>query len=174
VAAGVVAAVRSKMPYDPATPSTHPAAIRTLLTSTAEDLGSVGYDFRHGFGVIDGCALERRLRPTPTTPLSICDRYPWLCRPIPIDLCRRFPWLCRPIPVPRPPDPTGPFPPVPPGPPPPFSGVEQGATGGEDALADLQNDPVALSYALGYYDGQQAAAPRAEGEARPGGCGCGD
>jgi len=192
VAAGVVAAVRSRLPYDPATPSTHPAAIRTLLTTTAEDLGSAGYDFRHGFGVIDGCALERRLRPTITRPpISICDRYPWLCRPIPIDLCRRYPWLCRPFPVPPrvpvPPFPPGPLPPpvppVPPGPQPPFSGLEQGPAfaGGEQglggeaqALAELQSDPVALSYALGYYDGQQSAEPRAEGQGRPEGCGCGD
>lgn len=170
VVAGVVAAVRSKRPYDPATPSTHPAAIRTLLTTTAQDLGVAGYDFRHGYGVVDGCALQRRLQP-PRPVLDLCDRYPWLCRSIPVDLCRRYPWLCRPIP-PRPPRP----------PVPPFADAtpvgdsserEPSALqdDGDPAMAALGDDPVALSYALGYYDGQQGAST---GAAKPeSDCGCG-
>jgi len=58
VVAGVVAAVRSKRPFDPAQPSTSPAAIRALLTSTARDVGSAGYDYEHGYGVLDGERLH--------------------------------------------------------------------------------------------------------------------
>jgi hypothetical protein len=58
VVAGVVAAVRSKRALDPAhAEQTSPAAIRALLTSTARDLGAAGYDFEHGYGVVDGEAL---------------------------------------------------------------------------------------------------------------------
>ncbi len=106
VVAGVVAAVRSKRPFDPANPSSSPAAIRALVTSTAEDLGAAGYDFLHGHGVVNGCALQ--LKVAPRIVFDFCSRYPWLCRP-PIDLCKRIPWLCRPVPIP-------PVPPIPPGP----------------------------------------------------------
>ena len=58
VVAGVVAAVRSKRPVDPAQPSTSPAAIRALLTSTARDVGSAGYDYEHGYGVLDGARVH--------------------------------------------------------------------------------------------------------------------
>ena len=69
VVSGVVAAIRSKRPYDSADSTTSPAAIRHLVASTAEDLGPTGYDFLHGHGVINGCALVDRL-----------------CRPV-IDIC---------------------------------------------------------------------------------------
>ncbi|MCO5193441.1 MAG: S8 family peptidase [Anaerolineae bacterium] len=89
VVSGVVAAIRSKRPYDSADSTTSPAAIRHLVASTAEDLGPTGYDFQHGYGVINGCALVDRLcRPV----IDICSRYPWLCRYF--DICRRFPQLC--------------------------------------------------------------------------------
>ena len=42
-------------------------AIRTLLTSTAEDLGPAGYDLLHGFGVVNGPALVGRLCPRVAT-----------------------------------------------------------------------------------------------------------
>ena len=53
VVAGVVAAIRSgwsvaKLP---------PAQLRTLLYKTAVDLGGTGYDYDHGWGVIDPTAL---------------------------------------------------------------------------------------------------------------------
>jgi len=95
VVAGVVAAIRTKRPFAPSNPSVSPAAIRALLRGTAEDLGSAGYDFDHGFGVVNGCELYKHLRNPPR--IELCHRFPVICRPrwIPIDLCRRFPQLCR-------------------------------------------------------------------------------
>ena len=61
VVAGMLAAVRSKRPFDPADPATSPAAIRALLTSTARDLGAAGYDYQHGHGVVDGARLRDEL-----------------------------------------------------------------------------------------------------------------
>jgi subtilisin family serine protease len=58
VVAGAVAAVRTKRPYDPADPATSPAAIRALMTSTARDLGTAGYDYQHGYGAVDGAKLR--------------------------------------------------------------------------------------------------------------------
>lgn len=92
VVSGVVAAVRSRKPHNLADSSTSPAAIRSLINSTAQDLGTVGYDFEHGFGVINGCELARRF---PPIVINICRRYPWICRPPVVDICRRYPWLCR-------------------------------------------------------------------------------
>ena len=73
VVAGVLAAARSKRPYDPGNPATHPAAIRSLVVSTAKDLVPPGYDLQHGFGVVNGCELHRRLAPRPPT-LDILER----------------------------------------------------------------------------------------------------
>ena len=176
VVAGVVAAVRSKRPYNPASPATAPAAIRGLMTRTAEDLGAAGYDFAHGFGVANGCTLARRLcddddddddddiaGPIPDLgPISdLCRRFPWICKPhVPpiFDLCRRYPWLCQqmvPIPPRLPPDP-------------PF-----GADGTMQP-ADLQ-DEAEFAYMMGLLHGQQLASSRAaataEAPAKPGGCG---
>jgi subtilisin family serine protease len=58
VVAGVIAAVRSKRAFDSADPATSPAAIRALITSTAHDLGTAGYDYEHGYGVVDGARLR--------------------------------------------------------------------------------------------------------------------
>jgi hypothetical protein len=77
VVAGVVAAVRSKRPYNPSDSSTSPAAIRSLLTSTAEDLGPSGYDYRHGHGVVDGCALGKKL--CGFWWFDICKVHRWIC-----------------------------------------------------------------------------------------------
>lgn len=68
VVAGVLAAVRSKRPFDPADPATSPAAIRELLTSTARDLGAPGYDYEHGYGVVDGARLRDELCDEPLAP----------------------------------------------------------------------------------------------------------
>lgn len=57
VAAGAVAAVRSKYSAKRVTP----AELRALIHKTAEDLGRKGYDLRHGFGAIDPVALADRL-----------------------------------------------------------------------------------------------------------------
>lgn len=107
VVAGVLGAVRTRRPYAAGVGSRTPAAMRTLLTSTARDLGASGYDFDHGFGVVDGCALAAKLRPRPIHPVSICRRFPRLCERIDvcevaphlcrprIDICRLHPWICE-------------------------------------------------------------------------------
>lgn len=61
VVAGMVAAVRSKRPFDPADPATSPAAIRDLLAATARDIGAAGFDYEHGHGVVDGGRLHDEL-----------------------------------------------------------------------------------------------------------------
>jgi hypothetical protein len=148
VVAGVVAAVRSKLPYDPGNPATHPAAIRNLVTSTAEDLGPVGspkwplHDFEHGFGVVNGCELVNRLgiRLTPGIPsFNFCQRYPDICEQIGLrdpslisNLCQKYPWLCHELQIPLPIDPPGPVPPV------------------------EMHDPAELGYLAGYHDGLRA------------------
>lgn len=184
VVAGVVAAVRSKRPYDSTNPATHPAAIRSLMTSTAEDLGTAGYDFQHGYGVVNGCELHRRFALRPPI-IDICRRYPWLCRPYPIiELCRRYPWLCRglPRPVPAPPVPPGPGP-LSPGP----SGTEEMMGGLWFTEADIgafseavmpgeqTPDPIELAYLLGYRHGVEARGNPGSrhGTGSSGGCNCG-
>lgn len=74
VVAGVVAAVRSKLPYDSGVSTTFPAAVRGLVTSTAIDKGPAGYDYLYGHGIINGCGIRRRIAPT------LCERYPRLCK----------------------------------------------------------------------------------------------
>ncbi len=61
VAAGVVAAVRTILPYDGGQPGTSPAAMRNMITKTAEDRGLLGYDYEYGWGIINGCALAEHL-----------------------------------------------------------------------------------------------------------------
>ena len=53
VAAGVVAAVRSKHPST----SLSPAQLRSLLFKTAEDRGPIGFDDDYGWGIINPAAL---------------------------------------------------------------------------------------------------------------------
>ncbi len=187
VVAGVFAAIRTKRPYVSGNASRTPDAIRSLVTSTAQDLGASGYDLEHGYGVVNGCAISTRLRP----PLiDICRIRPDLCRPrpVPIDLCRRFPQLCRPIPLP-PRVPPQPFPPLP-IPPRPGSNLydESGHDqGGGYGMLDLSADPSALAdmapedladllYYAGWYDASQAGGAAAPGggapKAKEGGCGC--
>jgi subtilisin family serine protease len=60
VLAGLVAAVRTKYPAS----RISPAQLRTLLTKTAIDLGTVAYDYDHGWGVPDAAALVKRLSAT--------------------------------------------------------------------------------------------------------------
>lgn len=78
VAAGVVAAVRSV--HSPAT--LPPQQLRALIQKTAIDLGGVGFDNDHGWGVIDAAALlaalppgGRVLAPAPAFPGRLL-RYP--------------------------------------------------------------------------------------------------
>ena len=47
VVAGLVAAVRTRLPYEASKVATHPAAMRWLLMRTADDLGTAGFDFDH-------------------------------------------------------------------------------------------------------------------------------
>lgn len=58
VVAGVIAAVRSRRPYNPAIPFSFPAMIRHLVRSTALDRGMTGYDYEYGYGIINGCRLS--------------------------------------------------------------------------------------------------------------------
>jgi subtilisin family serine protease len=169
VVAGVVAAVRTKRPFAPGNPSVSPAAIRALMRSTARDLGTAGFDFDHGFGVVGGCTLYRRFRPI--VPIDICRRLPWLChpRPIPIDICRRFPEICRGIP-------REPIPPIPPIPPRPGLAdapeADDLADAGWDESGEGLDELLAAIWQAGYFDGQQTGG--APGKAAgSGGCGCG-
>ena len=53
VAAGVVAAIRSKYPAS----RLSPMQLRTLLFRTAQDRGGLGFDYDYGWGVLDSVAL---------------------------------------------------------------------------------------------------------------------
>jgi hypothetical protein len=67
VAAGVVAAIRSRYPAAELPPS----QLKNLLRRSARDIGMQGFDFDHGFGVIDTAALLNALDAGDTQPLSI-------------------------------------------------------------------------------------------------------
>jgi subtilisin family serine protease len=57
VAAGVIAAIRTKYPST----KLSPLQLRSLISKTAEDLGGVGFDLNHGWGLLDVGALLRAL-----------------------------------------------------------------------------------------------------------------
>lgn len=57
VAAGVIAAVRTRYSSDDLAPS----QLRALLYRTARDLGGTGFDYDHGWGVVNVAALLNRL-----------------------------------------------------------------------------------------------------------------
>lgn len=86
VVTGVVAAVRTKRPYNPASPASHPAAIRDLMRKHARDLGAAGFDFDHGFGVVDSCSILRSM-----FGWVLVDKV-WLW-----DFCKRHPNICKEI-----------------------------------------------------------------------------
>lgn len=166
VVAGVVAAIRTRKPHQPGNPAVSPHAIRELVRSTAEDLGSAGFDFDHGFGVVNGCAIVDRVVPRIGPVIDICDRFPDLCRPrpVPIDFCRRYPQLCNP----RLPDPRIPRPPFPMPIPRPGFDAEAGAEEAPDLEALL-----ARMWELGYADAKaESGGTTAPGPAKPGGCNC--
>lgn len=54
VVAGLVAALRSRFPYDPGDFRSTPAAIRNMLTHTALDRGAIGFDYDYGWGIANG------------------------------------------------------------------------------------------------------------------------
>ena len=88
VVAGVVAALRSRIPHQASRPETSPAAVRNLLVKTAEDAGLTGYDFEYGWGIVNGCALAAahcgdRECPCPDRPCRTCCCCCCCCR------CRR-------------------------------------------------------------------------------------
>lgn len=193
VVAGVVAAVRSKRPYAPGRAGASPSAIRALMRATATDLGTHGYDFDHGYGVVGGCALKRKFVP----PIkNICQRYPGLCHPRPLppikelDICKRYPWLCIDLPPhPRPPWPwPGPRPmPFPePGPMPvprpgPFPGPDpvpwERRIGASEELSEgfEEGDIDAIvqsAWRHGLEEGMQMSAPSAGAAKGKGDCGC--
>jgi subtilisin family serine protease len=62
VVAGLVAAVRTRLPYEASKQATHPAAMRWLLMRTADDLGTAGFDFDHGHGVVNGHKLATAVK----------------------------------------------------------------------------------------------------------------
>ena len=172
VVAGVVACIRQKRPFVPGNPAASPAGIRDLVRSTCTDLGAAGYDFDHGFGVINGCAIVDRLQPGLDVPVDLCRRFPDLCRPRPFefDLCRRYPWLCRGewrnprIPIPQP----GP---IGPGPRPGLGLLEEGGDGSVAEAPDDLAEMLAAAYEAGRHDARaEAAAPQRAPSG--GGCGC--
>ena len=60
VVAGVVAALRTKLPHDPSRPETSPAAVRDILIKSAKEAGGIGYDFEYGWGTVNGCWIAER------------------------------------------------------------------------------------------------------------------
>lgn len=58
VAAGIVAAVRTRLSVN----ELSPAQMRTLIRRTAEDLGVAGYDFDYGYGIVDAPGITEALR----------------------------------------------------------------------------------------------------------------
>lgn len=96
VVAGVVAALRTLRPLGSA-PSTRPAAIRNLIMSTAKDIGTAGWDYFYGAGLVDACKLVDSLTPRL---VNICERFPQICK-FRRDyrrfesLCERYPEICR-------------------------------------------------------------------------------
>ena len=65
VAAGLVAAVRTRWPAT----KLSPAQLRALLRRTAEDRSEVGFDYDYGYGTVDPAglmaALQRRAKSVP-------------------------------------------------------------------------------------------------------------
>jgi len=183
VVAGVIACVRQKRPFVPGNPAASPAGVRDLVRSTCQDLGAAGYDFDHGFGVINGCAIVDKLVPRIVGPvIDLCRRFPDLCRRPPfIDICRRYPWICEgvwrepPIRIPFPePDPRVIDPRiVDPGRinPGRIGQSAMGAGAGEDAMMSDEESELAMMLAAAYEAGRLDAA--SGGASHGGGCGCG-
>jgi len=70
VAAGLVAAVRSVFPSD----QLSPAQLRNLIRRTARDLGNIGFDYDHGYGLIDTEALVNALDRVDVQPLTLGEQ----------------------------------------------------------------------------------------------------
>lgn len=63
--AGVVAAIRSVFPYHPDRPETAPAALRATIKKHARALGSQGFTYESGWGVVDAVAVADALQAPP-------------------------------------------------------------------------------------------------------------
>jgi subtilisin family serine protease len=57
VVAGVIAALRTRFPFQPLSPATWPRRVRELVERSAIDRGVPGYDLEYGWGIVDGCKL---------------------------------------------------------------------------------------------------------------------
>lgn len=57
VAAGVIAALRSRFRYDRSRPATAPAAMRRSLIRSSDAQGGTGHSAELGWGILDGCRL---------------------------------------------------------------------------------------------------------------------
>jgi hypothetical protein len=64
VVAGVLAAFRSRFPYDASDPLAAPANVRDIFRKTAEHRGAPGFNFDYGFGIVNGCKLAAMTRLT--------------------------------------------------------------------------------------------------------------
>lgn len=68
-----MAAFRSRFPYVRTSSPTFPAAIRSLITRTAEDRGAIGFDFDYGYGIINGKKLATVRTLTVTEPEAVVE-----------------------------------------------------------------------------------------------------
>jgi hypothetical protein len=66
VAAGLVAAVRTKKPSDPQNPSASPQALRSAVTKTATHAGPAAFDYAYGWGIVNGSSLANLFGPPKT------------------------------------------------------------------------------------------------------------
>lgn len=78
VVAGVMAAFRSRFPYTPTDPLRSSASVRSIFLRTAEDRGSMGFDFEYGWGIVNGSRLAaiRALTVTAREPMLEAERGP--------------------------------------------------------------------------------------------------
>lgn len=175
VVAGLVAAWRSQNHYEPGDPTRSPQMVRRMMRETCRDLGDKGFDFDHGYGIVQGCKLADQWIEAVNS--KFCLLFPRLCAPlvVPPVFTKRFPDLCVEgyLPIPG----YWPF---------PGSGADADFAKaapyatldlGENAekLDDLDRDELMeLFYLLGYLVALErpempAAPPAPE---RAGGCGC--
>jgi len=152
VVAGVVAAVRTRRPYSPGNPFVAPGALRAVMRLTAEDLGSAGFDFDHGFGAVSGCRLVRLFGRPESVPSE---------SPPPIPVPRRPRTARMPIGPERVPQPAAPCTPEP-----DASQVNAQAEG----LAEL----FKATWQAGYNEGRRASGNESANAGGSGSCGCGD
>jgi len=68
VASGVIAAVRTGLPFSASNPATSPAALRMLAINSTTPVGAPGFNFDLGFGILDGCGLAARVPPADAAP----------------------------------------------------------------------------------------------------------